>query len=240
MKVKEHYENHLASHYTWIYGGSENKIKENREFFKSNGIKPVITKTALDLGAGSGFQSIPLAELGYEVTAVDISQKLLDELKNNKKDLDIKIINDDILNFNKYPNPKPDLIVCMGDTLTHLKSINQVKDLLTNSFRILKKNGKLILTFRDLTYELENDKRFIPIRSSENKIFTCFLEYEKEKVKIFDIVHEKENGKWKQKISFYEKLKISISDISRLMEKTGFKTEKLDIANGMITVIGIK
>ena len=240
MIIKEHYENHLAEYYTWIYGGFENKIKENREFFKSNEIKPVLAETALDLGAGNGFQSIPLAELGYEVTAVDISRKLLNELKYNKNDLDINIIENDILNFKIYSNLMPNLIVCMGDTLPHLNSIDEVNNLLINSYSILKKEGKIILTFRDLTFELTDEKRFIPLRSSENKIFTCFLEYEKDKVKVFDIIHEKKEGKWHQKISYYRKLKISISCISDSMKSAGFKIEKVDVANGRITVIGIK
>ena len=38
---------------------------------------------AIDLGAGCGFQSIPLARLGFTVTAIDLDEKLLDELQKN-------------------------------------------------------------------------------------------------------------------------------------------------------------
>lgn len=240
MKAKEHYEQHLHSYYSWIYGGFENKIDENRKFFKNQEIKPESTKIAIDLGAGSGFQSIPLAEIGFAVKSIDFSKKLLEELKSKKDNLNIEIIEDDMLNYSRYSNYNPELIICMGDTVTHLESISSVEELVLNSYKILNGNGKIIFTFRDLTLELKDEKRFIPVRSDENKIFTCFLEYYSDHLKIFDIVNEKENGKWNQKISFYQKIKISEEKIKDVFIKTGFEIEYFDKKNGLITIIGKK
>ena len=49
----------------------------------TRGITPARSGRAVDLGAGCGFQSIPLARLGFAVTAIDIDRKLLDELHRN-------------------------------------------------------------------------------------------------------------------------------------------------------------
>ena len=119
--VKEHYENHLAKYYSWMSGGISNKLEENRKFFKDHNVCSRGSGVAVDLGAGSGFQSIPLAELGYQVIAIDLSNHLLAELKENAKDLSIEIINDDLSNFSKHCPDTVELVVCMGDTLTHLK-----------------------------------------------------------------------------------------------------------------------
>ena len=75
--ITDHYENFLADHYNWISGGWEMKAEENMRFFETHLIRPKNTRTALDLGAGSGFQSIPLARLGFNVMAIDLSEKLL-------------------------------------------------------------------------------------------------------------------------------------------------------------------
>ena len=83
--VKEHYQSHLSDYYSWMYGGFELKVSENRRFFQDQHVRPEHSGLAVDLGAGSGFQSIPLAELGFKVTAIDLSQKLLDELKKTPK-----------------------------------------------------------------------------------------------------------------------------------------------------------
>ena len=154
VSVEEHYENLLADVYTWLMGGFDNAKEKNSGFFRSKNIKPLSSKVAIDLGAGSGFQSIPLAELGYSVLSIDLSQKLLSELKNNSRNLSITTINDDILNFPQYIKCKCELVVCMTDTITHLKSKEDASAIFQKAFDSLENNGKLILTFRDLSEEL--------------------------------------------------------------------------------------
>jgi len=79
--VKEHYNNVLSDVYTWMSGGFDNGIKENADFFRTYQINPTRSGAAIDLGAGSGFQSIPLARAGFTVTAIDIDKKLLSEMQ---------------------------------------------------------------------------------------------------------------------------------------------------------------
>ncbi len=175
--VKEHYENLLASCYSWMCGGSDLKLNENRAFFRVHGIRPAHSAAAVDLGAGSGFQTIPLAEAGFVVTAIDVSGELLAELKKTAGSLPIKTVQDDLLNFAEHSPQKIELIVCMGDTLTHLKNPSDVTELFHRVYGALEQGGLLILGFRDMTVELTQLDRFIPVRSDSNKIFTCFLEY---------------------------------------------------------------
>jgi 2-polyprenyl-3-methyl-5-hydroxy-6-metoxy-1,4-benzoquinol methylase len=240
MDTKDHYDKYLHAYYSWIYGGLKNKIEENKKFFLKNFIKPQSTGIAIDLGAGTGFQSIALAELGFSVKSVDFSVKLLKELNTVKHDLDIHTIESDIMNFNAYAGYNPELVICMGDTLTHLQNLKSVEELILNSFKILNKKGKIILSFRDLTPELKDDKRFIPVRSDENIIFTCFVECYPDYVKVYDIVHEKTGGAWNQKISFYKKIKISEQTIKKIISMTGLTIQYLKNENGIITMIGEK
>jgi SAM-dependent methyltransferase len=237
MKVIEHYENHLAAYYDWIYGGAENKINENMSFFEKYGISPHSSGIAIDLGAGPGFQTIPLATTGFRVFSIDFSEKLLNELKDNKNGLDITIINSNIMDFSAYKNIDPELIVCMGDTLTHLESIPDVKSLINNCRLQLAEGGSLVLTFRDLTHELTGICRFIPVMSDENRIFTCFLEDHQEYVNVYDIVNERTGGKWLQKISYYKKIKIPPDEIRKILIESNFSIKLFEIGGGLITVI---
>ena len=240
MSVIDHYENHLAGYYTWIYGGLENKIKDNAAFFSENNIRPHLTGTAIDLGAGSGFQSIPLADAGFKVFSVDFSGKLLDELKNRKNSSDISIIRSDIMNFSSYENLNPELIVCMGDTLTHIGSLTDVESMLNNCCKLLVKGGSLILTFRDLTHELSGINRFIPVMNDEKRIFTCFLEYFKDHVIVHDIVNERAGGRWQQKISSYRKIKIPPETIKKYLNELNFNLIVFKVDKGIVTVIAVK
>lgn len=238
--VKEHYENHLAKYYSWISGGLAQKLEENRNFFKDHHVLPRRSGVAVDLGAGSGFQSIPLAELGFRVIAIDLSKNLLAELKENAKDVPTEIINDDLLNFSKHCPDKIELAVCMGDTLTHLSTHQNIQNLLKKVYSTLETGGRVVLTFRDLTTELRGLDRFIPVRSDANTIFTCFLEYEKDHVRVHDIIYEQRNNQWELKTSFFKKIRILPQQTKEILQDTGFKVETFDIHNAVVCIIANK
>jgi len=238
--VKEHYDTLLASCYSWMCGGSDLKLIENRAFFRDHGIRPAHSAAAVDLGAGSGFQAIPLAEAGFKVTAIDVSSELLAQLNKTVGKLPIRTVQADLLNFTEHSPEKIEIIVCMGDTLTHLKALVDVKELFHRVYGALAQGGLLILGFRDMTVELTQLDRFIPVRSDSKRIFTCFLEYEKNHVKVHDIVYEKTADQWKMKKSYFQKLRISSQWVKECLSKAGFKVEKVENKNGMITIFARK
>ena len=225
VNVIDHYENHLADDYSWLFGGIKVKTEENRIFFESHSIIPRSSGIAVDLGCGSGFQSIPLANIGFDVNAIDSSGKLLRELNNNSEGLTIKTIKDDILNFQNHLTKKIELVICMGDTITHIDSKEKIKNLFHNVSKTLENNGRFILTLRDLMHELTELDRFIPVKSDGSKIFTCFLEYQKETVKVHDIIYERIENGWNQKKSFYKKTRVPFNWAKEELEKEGFVIE---------------
>src|SRR5690606_31580108 len=152
--AKQHYDELLADVYSWMLGGFDSGIERNLAFFRKRGIAPTGSATAFDLGAGCGFQSIPLARLGFAVTAIDFDSKLLAELAAGKGPLPIRMIEDDLLSFDRYADGPIELIVCMTDTLLHLESEGDVRRLFGKAYRALEKDGRFMLTFRDLTKEL--------------------------------------------------------------------------------------
>jgi SAM-dependent methyltransferase len=240
MEVKDHYDLHLAKFYSWMFGDFESKVNENAIFFQKYNIHPRINKICIDLGAGSGFQAIALARMGFDVMAVDFCRPLLQELERNKGKLNIKILEADILDSKVYADKLVELIVCMGDTLTHLPGKSAVAKLIHQSFSSLSIGGQLVITYRDLSYELEGNNRFIPVKSDTERVFTCFLEYFGDYVKVHDLVHEKKDGSWTQNASSYKKLRISKSELERMFEDAGFEIVVSSVENGMTVLIGRK
>ncbi len=239
--VSEHYDKVLSDVYSWMLGGFDSAIQRNIEFINKHQLKPNGSGIAIDLGAGCGFQSIPLAKAGYSVTAIDLDAKLLNELKNNCGVLPIKTIQDDLINFDHFSPEKAELIVCMTDTIVHLESKEQVVSVFNKAFQTLESGGRFVLTFRDLTYELNGLDRFIPVRSDENIIFSCFLEYEPETVKVNDIVYKKAIGRWELFKSFYRKLRLSENWITEKLSNAKFSEINSSVGNnGFITVIARK
>ncbi|MEX0941472.1 MAG: class I SAM-dependent methyltransferase [Pseudomonadales bacterium] len=80
---KEHYEKLLAPVYSWMLGGFEASIQRNSRLFDRYQLAPQGSGHAVDLGAGCGFQSIPLLMRGYTVTAIDLNEFLLNQLREH-------------------------------------------------------------------------------------------------------------------------------------------------------------
>lgn len=239
MTAKEHYENHLGHFYSWMAGDFQLKFNEFRNLLTENSILPSSNKLAVDLGAGHGLQSIPLAELGFKVLAIDFNQHLLNELEVNAKDLNIRTINDDIRHARNFRD-RPELIVCCGDTLSHLNDKTEIKTLLSLISNSLGEKGKLILSFRDYSNKLTGTDRFIPVKCDENKILTCILDYDDEFVSVTDLLHEKVNNEWQQKISSYKKIRLLTTEIVAYLEEVGMTIIFNKFINRMVTIIAVK
>ena len=239
--AKQHYAEVLADVYSWMSGGFAAATEKNLSFFQHHNISPIGSGIAVDLGAGCGFQSIPLAQLGFSVTAIDLDQKLLDELQDNSDGSAIARIQDDLINFEHHLDSKPELITCMTDTLLHLESRDKASFLFRKVLASLEKQGKFIITFRDLASELSELDRFIPVKNDDQTIFTCFLEYEPDTVKVHDLVYHKlDDGNWKLNKSFYRKLRLSKQWVDDQLKEVGFKTMDSKINNGLVTTIAVK
>lgn len=239
--VKSHYDQHLAPVYSWMLGSSEAAIERNRQLLRQLIMDETLRGLAVDLGAGSGFQSIPLAEFGFSVIAVDLCAALLNELSDHANNLPIRTIHDDILNFSKYVKEKAQIVVCMGDTLTHLESLSSVKFLLSSVGNALATDGKFIVTFRDyISVELHGKQRFIPVRSDESTILTCYLEYHETIVEVYDLLHRKNGDQWVLNVSSYQKLRIDKNWLCDQLGKAGLQVVQNEVINGMICIVGRK
>lgn len=219
--VKEHYDNLLGSVYSWMVGDFQTLVNRQKEEFALAGIVANHSAVALDLGAGNGVQTVALSDLGFKVTAIDFNSQLIDELKLNTAGRDVNVIEDDML-VGLTLNLSPSLILCCGDTIAHLPDLHKLNELVAGSYSTLSERGKLYLSFRDYSRELEGVDRFIPVRQDETQIFSCFLEFFENTVRVTDILQHKVDGKWDHKVSSYIKLRITVNMIEHAMRNAGF------------------
>jgi SAM-dependent methyltransferase len=240
MSTKDHYEKHLANFYSWMLGDFETKEKEFQSFLNLHKISPISSKIALDLGAGNGIQSAAMAKAGFAVWAIDFNKQLLDELKLNCKGLNVTAAEQDIRLVTKYEDLNPELIACWGDTLTHLENESEIERFIEYSGDLLTDKGKFILSFRDYSEKRIGDARFIPVKSDENRILTCFLEYTPTHVIVTDLLHERKGNTWEQKVSSYNKFRISGEEVTDLLEENNLEVIFREEKNGLITIIASK
>ncbi len=239
--AKAHYDQLLGPIYTWMAGGFEAAAARNRQLFSALGMGNWPRGLAVDLGCGSGFQSIPLAEAGYRVLGLDLCEALLAELRSNARGLPVSAVPDDLANFARHCETAPALIVCMGDTLTHLPSVESVAALLRDAARALAEGGRVVLGFRDLaTRELAGPQRFIPVRSEPDRLFTCFLDYGPGYVEVSDLLHERSGGEWKFSASSYRKLRLGAAQVAGLLVAAGLDIEQSTTEQGLVRMVAVK
>lgn len=232
--VSEHYEHLLGPVYLWMAGGSEAALQAGSAEIQALDLPDTQGTFVVDLGAGFGMHSIPLALNGARVTAIDSSAELLRTLGQLCGDLPIRAVHDNLLAFQNYIQEEPSAILCMGDTITHLPEFSAVEDLIERVSAELPPGGMFIVSFRDYSVPLTEDQRFIPVRSDETRILTCFLEYEPEAVLVHDILHERVVDGWQTRISHYRKLRLSPDHLINCMRSYGFSVRREAGIRGML------
>jgi 2-polyprenyl-3-methyl-5-hydroxy-6-metoxy-1,4-benzoquinol methylase len=239
MTVKQHYDNHLGEFYEWMTGDAEDLQQEWQTYFMQHTPAVRQESVAVDLGAGHGLQTVALANLGYSVKAIDFNKQLLTSLNRRAEQKYIQVIEDDFIHFKKHCG-SASLIVCLGDTIAHLESISQLKTLLADCFEVLNNGGQLILSFRDYSYALTDTARFIPVKSDDDKILTCVLDFTIDSVLVTDLLHVKQNNQWVQKISSYRKLRLTVAQVEEWVTSTGFSIILNQVYKRMHHIIAVK
>lgn len=240
MSVKEHYDSHLGNFYSWMTGDFQVNQLEFQDFLTSHTIAPCQSGNALDLGAGHGIQSVSLAKRGYSVTAIDFNEQLLEELCFNSRGLRVDVKKADIRLLDQWQDLHPELIVCAGDTLSHLEDKTQVKKLLQDAFNIVSSGGKILLSFRDQSSALSGSQQSFPVKTDENRRLTCQLEFEEEMIRVTDILEEKSGDDWKESRSSYYKVRLRKAEIKSILQNSGFELISDTDFKGMVMLLARK
>jgi SAM-dependent methyltransferase len=235
--VNEHYEQVLSPVYSWMMGGIEAALDAGAEEIEALELQLPAGALVVDLGAGFGMHAIPLARTGARVIAIDSSASLLAELARHAAGLDIRMVRDDLLSLRAHVPEKAAAIFCLGDTLTHLPEHTNVDYLIQEAADLLAPDGKFVLSFRDYTVPLTDEQRFIPVRSDERRILTCFLDYDDDTVGVYDILYEREGDAWLTRVSSYRKLRVAPDHVIGSLESLGFKARRETGARGMVRIV---
>jgi predicted TPR repeat methyltransferase len=236
--VREHYDEVLSQHYSRMFGEFEAKVAEQQALLEHLGINPRQGGgLAVDLGCGSGFQSIALARLGFRVLAID-SHRLLAELNERVRGLPVAAIAGDIRDVAALTPTAVEVVVCMGDTLSHLEGEGNLERVFAGVAARLVVGGRFVLTFRDLSGERHELDRFIPLCSSDDLIMACFLEYKPTSVKVHDLIWVRQPDGWRFRKGVYRKLRLTPAAVVRQLEKAAFTVERHDALTGMVTLVG--
>jgi glycine/sarcosine N-methyltransferase len=132
-----------------------------RSIFRNKGVQRV-----LDAACGAGAQSIPLAQLGFQVVAVDPSPGMLrkaQEIATEFGVLDkLSFERADFLHLRDVVSGPFDALICKGNALPHLLLDQEINAALKIFFTLLRPGGTLVIGMRDFGLFMQDRPRFLP------------------------------------------------------------------------------
>ena len=169
--------------------------------------------TILDLGGGAGVYSFPLANKGYKVYLADLSEDLINQAKQKRKEESTtNIISCDVvnaINLSIYDDNQFDVVLLFGP-LYHLLEEEERRECISEIKRVLKPGGKIFTSF-------------IPYLSGSIAIMDRYLKHP-EQVDINNLSEVFQSGKFHNasNIGFQEGYYPSINEVEELFSSNGF------------------
>lgn len=145
----------------------EKRLVSERPFYRLLVEQHAIT-SALDAGAGTGFHSILLAQLGVRVTAIDLSSAMLATLRRHaeEKGLSVAVLQSSFRSLPTALARGVDGVFCMGNTLAHVLEEEELVETLVNFRRVTKPGGYLFIQILNFERILNDSQSIQNVRES--------------------------------------------------------------------------
>ncbi len=200
----------------------EKAVKRKKELFKN--LLKGSYKTIVDIGCGTGSDSLALAEIGYKVTSFDPSAQMLNKARINAKSSELDL---DFYQFgaSQIPddfNGKYDVVISFGNSFTNIPT-DEFESSVYKCFSLLREKGELYIQILNYEKILLEKKRIVNIATGEEKYFVRFYDFNENQVVFnilqFDKVKPADHQLISTKIYPY-----STDDFTMALKKAGFKS----------------
>ena len=167
MSIIQKFYDSIASHYDklfldWKAATKEQAMLMQRIFKKFNYDNGA---SVLDCACGIGTQAIGLAELGYNVTASDISEGELAEAKIRATDANVEICfkSADFCALSKtFAEERFDIVIAMDNALPHMLTSKDLGRAVKSIANQMKENGIFVGSIRDYDALLQDKPPYAP------------------------------------------------------------------------------
>ncbi len=249
LKDTQEFYDDIAETYDWLF--SEWKAVMNRQMeklvplFREKSVKKV-----LDCACGTGVQSIGLLQAGFEVLSSDISGKMLEQASRHAKEegLNLETLRAGFRELKQKVPDQFDAVVCMGNSIPHLFSDQDIKDALLNMKHVLKPGGLFVVEIRDFDRLFESQEKFMVIQvNAEHGDNLVTILYDVEKTRpiarfhVIYIIQNKISKQYKLDVHSVDYYPIGNEKLRMLIQDAGFlNVKRRDDFEGFVWFIGQK
>ncbi|MDR2880215.1 MAG: methyltransferase domain-containing protein [Fusobacteriales bacterium] len=184
-------------------------------------------KKILDLACGDGKYSNSLVTPDRSVTGVDLDKGMLEEAeKKYDQNNNIKFVYGDMSELSSvFQKDKVDGVFCIGNSLVHLTSTDEIKKALTELDLIMEDGGKLVIQIINYDRILNDDINFLPaIKSEDTEFIRNYHRYGNSRIIDFHTILKTAD---RERESHQELYSLTKDELVFLAEKEGFALENV-------------
>lgn len=226
LTIEEFYDA-LAPDYD-VMTGFEKRFVQEKPFFRLI-IEKYKIRVALDAGCGTGFHSLLLAQLGVQMTGVDVSPVMVREAQRHATDLSLPVHFVEARNeeLRESFGPSFDAVFSLGNTSAHLLSDEALRATFESYYSILKPGGMLFL--QNLNYDriLAEKKRVQSVKVIDGTTFVRLYDYTDELVSFNILTIGKEDGIVRQSMKTVQLLPLLSMDLIAVLRRSKFENVRL-------------
>ncbi|GAB6139097.1 class I SAM-dependent methyltransferase [Halanaerobaculum tunisiense] len=177
----------------------------------------------LDVATGTGTYAVALAEAGYQVTGIDLSQAMITEAKqkftSEEVTVDFKVA--DMREVDQtYEARNFALISCIGNSLVHLEGIEEIKKVLNKFYKLLVTEGKLVLQIVNYNRIVANKVTKLPTINNQEAGVKLTRDYEFKEGKVDFITNlETPEGEFFNSVLLYP---LQAEELREALAEAGF------------------
>jgi SAM-dependent methyltransferase len=207
--------------------GFEGRFVKERPFFQSL-VENHSVRTAIDAGAGTGFHSLLLAQLGVKVTAVDISQRMLDVLSRHAAAMSLSVdtVASDLADLPAHMTSPVDAVFTLGNTLAHCLSPGALQAVFTGFRKVLHPGGILFAQILNYRKILAAREQVLSIKEANGYRFTRRYTYGERLIR-FSITREDLNGHAPPEVDSVDLFPFLETDVEGALHAAGFSDVRL-------------
>jgi glycine/sarcosine N-methyltransferase len=197
-------------------------------------LRPYAVKTVLDCACGTGIQSIGLARKGYQVSASDISRRMVKKLRekaqNAQLQMDVKVA--DFRDLKPWKNHVFDAVISSGNSLTLMATHEEMKRSLASMLRCIKKPGGIcVVGMHNYLWLQQNGEpliiRKVSLGDKDLELIFDLRRFESERAVVTNFFMKQINGTWRLKNYTKSYSLLPVEELRQMMIDTGFTTTKL-------------
>ncbi|ADH99543.1 class I SAM-dependent methyltransferase [Salisediminibacterium selenitireducens] len=176
----------LSDYYDDIFPLKSSAVHLINDYIQSPG--PVI-----DVACGTGNEAIELARSGICTIGIDLNESLIGSAKEKSSKLQgkSKFYSMNMLNLKDLHVSNASVIYCIGNSIVHMSSLNEIRIFLDQAWNALDDGGTLIIQTVNFDHMLGEKKTSLgDIKRTDPKLtFERYYTYKDERVEFTGVLH---------------------------------------------------